>query len=154
MPPHLTTKSLFTCRSDFLHFLHKLQKSSFLGNPLNVVLPNTIGQLATSLYEFLASGCRIKGNIPEEIGNLSSLVDFYLADKELTGQIPTTIQGLQNTQRLSFANNRLTGLFPTSFCKLQHLGLLELDGNQLSGAIPECLENMSSLRYLSWGRLD
>ncbi|KAI5683155.1 hypothetical protein M9H77_04383 [Catharanthus roseus] len=141
--------------SDFLHFLHKLQKSSFLGNPLNVVLPNTIGQLATSLYEFLASGCRIKGNIPEEIGNLSSLVDFYLADKELTGQIPTTIQGLQNTQRLSFANNRLTGLFPTSFCKLQHLGLLELDGNQLSGAIPECLENMSSLRIIpeSLGRL-
>ncbi|KAI5683497.1 hypothetical protein M9H77_04725 [Catharanthus roseus] len=83
------------------------------------------------------------GRIPEEIGNLSSLIDFGLADNELTGQIPTTILGLQNILQFSFNNNQLTGYIPSNFCKLNYLGLLELDGNLLSE-----IGNLKALRML------
>ncbi|KAF5472293.1 hypothetical protein F2P56_009024 [Juglans regia] len=75
--------SLSSCK--FLR-LFSLAKSH-----LNDVLPNSIGNLSTSLQRLGLHDCNIKGNIPEEIGNLSSLIDLTLNHNELGGPIPTTI---------------------------------------------------------------
>ncbi|KAL2513234.1 putative leucine-rich repeat receptor-like protein kinase [Abeliophyllum distichum] len=60
---------------------------------LTGVVPNfaSIGNFSISLQVFRAFGCHIKGAIPDEIGNLSSLADLYIDSNHLTGFIPRTL---------------------------------------------------------------
>ncbi|KAF5462790.1 hypothetical protein F2P56_018768 [Juglans regia] len=79
-------------------------------NHLNDVLPNSVGNLSTSLQILHLHDCNIKGNIPEEIGNLSSLIALTLSHNELGGPVPTTIGRLHKLQATSFmSNNGLCG---------------------------------------------
>ncbi|XP_071918301.1 uncharacterized protein [Coffea arabica] len=114
-------------------------------NPLNGVLPASIGNLSTSLQYFNARASNIKGPIPREIGNLSSLLLISLEDNQLTGDIPRTVQDLQNLQVLSLMRNKLGGSLD-SFCKMHSLSELYLSQNQIPGIIPDCFGNMTSLR--------
>ncbi|KAJ4837188.1 hypothetical protein Tsubulata_030086 [Turnera subulata] len=63
-------------------------------NLVNTTLPASIGNLSAVLVQFSMAGCEIKGNIPGEIGNLSSLTKncqtlggggFCGANKDLGG---------------------------------------------------------------------
>ena len=117
-------------------------------NPLNGVLPSSIGNLSTSLQELRMDNCNIKGSIPREIGNLSNLIPLELQNNELTGPIPTTLGRLHNLQALRLYNNRLDGPIPSDLCHLGSLFELFLRGNELSGEIPVCIDNITSLRYL------
>ncbi|CAN4091917.1 unnamed protein product [Withania somnifera] len=117
-------------------------------NPLNGMLPASMGNLSTSLIEFYADSCKIKGRIPNEVGNLSSLLDLYLSENSLVGLIPSSIGNLRNLQRFNLRDNKLTGLIRDNICKLQHLGDIYLGQNQLSGSLPYCLGNVSSLREI------
>ncbi|PHT49590.1 hypothetical protein CQW23_09337 [Capsicum baccatum] len=58
-------------------------------NPLNGMLPDSTGNLSISLRNFYAGNCKIKGRIPNEVGNLSSLLDLDLPRNNLVGSIPT-----------------------------------------------------------------
>ncbi|KAK8710819.1 hypothetical protein V6N13_146128 [Hibiscus sabdariffa] len=103
-----------------------LRKIVLSGNPLDTMLPVSIGNLSTSLEYLELTDCRLQGNIPTEVGSLSSLVSLKLGNNALTGVIPDTIRLLKSLQSL-----QLHG------------------GNELSGAIPECLSNLTALRNLS-----
>ncbi|XP_059277128.1 probable leucine-rich repeat receptor-like protein kinase At1g35710 isoform X2 [Lycium ferocissimum] len=137
-----TTLSFLTSLSNCRHL--KLLEIS--GNPLNGVLPISLGNLSgTSLLHFKASNCIIKGEIPREIGNLSSLIDLDLSGNGLIGSIPTTISNLRFLQLFNLSHNKLSGFIGDDLCKLQNLGYLHLTQNQLSGSIPNCLGNLTSL---------
>ncbi|XP_035544973.1 receptor kinase-like protein Xa21 isoform X3 [Juglans regia] len=118
-------------------------------NPLNGVLPNSIGNLSTFLERLDLTGCNIKGNIPMDIGNLSRLTYMSLRDNDLAGPIPTTIGRLSMLEQLSLSGNRLKGPIPSDICYLGRLGELFLDGNKLSRHIPESINNLTSLRSLN-----
>ncbi|KAM3394293.1 receptor kinase-like protein Xa21 [Capsicum galapagoense] len=120
-------------------------------NPLNGMLPASIGNLSTSLIRFYANSCKVKGRIPNDFWNLSSLLDLDLSENNLAGSIPTTIGNLRNIQRLSFSNNELIGFSRDHICKLQHLGAIYLGQNQLSGSLPNCLGNITLLREIHLG---
>ncbi|KAM3238929.1 hypothetical protein P3L10_013962 [Capsicum annuum] len=62
--------SLTNCRN--------LTLLSLSRNPLNGMLPVSVGNLSTSLGKFYADRCKIKGRIPYEVGTLSNLIDFDL----------------------------------------------------------------------------
>ncbi|XP_044497502.1 receptor kinase-like protein Xa21 [Mangifera indica] len=121
------------------------------GNPLNSILPSSIGNLSVSLESIYMSESNISGNIPKEIGNLSSLVEIQLHDNELIGSIPVAIDGLKKLQGLSLENNNLEGFIPYSLCHLNELVELHLDGNKFYGSIPACLGNLTTLRKLFLG---
>ncbi|KAG8365552.1 hypothetical protein BUALT_Bualt18G0116900 [Buddleja alternifolia] len=149
---NLTTES--SSSSSELSFITSLTNCRFLIylevtlNPLNGIIPPSIGNLSTSLQYFGASNCKIKGNIPEEIGNLSNLTSLYLVNNELTGKIPFTIKHLEKLQGLSVGNNKMEGSIPDGLCNLHRLDSLSLSRNRFSGSIPECLGNVTSLRHL------
>uniref|UniRef100_A0A7N2L713 non-specific serine/threonine protein kinase n=2 Tax=Quercus lobata TaxID=97700 RepID=A0A7N2L713_QUELO len=117
-------------------------------NPLNGSLPISIGNFSTSLEEFVAFNCSLKGIIPKEIGNLGKLTALHLEDNELTGPIPTTIEGMRQLQGLFLQHNRLQGFIPDGMCNLRNLVELSLDHNELMGPIPTCWGSLSKLEKL------
>lgn len=139
--------SLMSCR--FLRYL------LVIGNPLNGFLPTSISNHSTSLEYFSARSCKIMGNIPNEIGNLSSLLFLDLSHNELIGFVPRTVRGLRHLQGLLLHSNEIRGTLDV-FCGLQSLDLVRLSQNQFYGPIPECLGNVTSLSeiHLASNKLD
>ncbi|XP_030923061.1 probable LRR receptor-like serine/threonine-protein kinase At3g47570 [Quercus lobata] len=117
-------------------------------NPLNGTLPISIGNFSTSLEEFVAFNCNIKGIIPREIGNLSNLMTLDLKNNELVGPIPFTVGGMRNLQGLYLQHNRLQRSIPNGICQLRNLDELFLNHNKLFGPIPTCWGSLSKLQKL------
>nr|AMM43047.1 LRR-RLK [Vernicia montana] len=148
---HLTIESS-TSESSFLTTLancKELRKVVLSGNPLNITLPTSIGNLSTSLEQFLANNCNSKGIIPREISNLTSLIALSLANNQFSGNIPTTIGKLEKLQVLYLQGNKLQGTIMYDLCRLRSLAYLSFGGNKLVGSIPECLGNITSLQSLN-----
>ncbi|KAM3239383.1 putative LRR receptor-like serine/threonine-protein kinase [Capsicum annuum] len=138
----------------FLTSLTNCKNLTFLdisSNPLNDMIPASTGNLSTSLRNFYANNGKIKGRIPNEVGNLSILFDLDLSGNNLVGSIPTSIGNLRDLQRFNLNSNKLTGFIGDHICKLQHLGDIYSGRNQLSGSLPYCLGNITSLREIHLG---
>ncbi|KAL8481226.1 hypothetical protein ACS0TY_027670 [Phlomoides rotata] len=138
-----------------LEFLSSLTNCPYLvrleisGNPLNGILPTSIGNLSTSLQYIYASRCNIKGVIPSEIGNLSSLIALELSENQMTGFVPRRMGNLMKLQGLFLSNNHLEGDLSTDLCAMSNLTTLYLSGNMFTGPIPACLGEVKSFRELS-----
>ncbi|VVA25190.1 PREDICTED: probable [Prunus dulcis] len=91
----------------------------------------------------------MRGNIPNDIGNLSSLMVLDMGYNQLSGSIPTSVGRLGNLQGLDLNDNKLQGYIPYQLCQLDNLAQLMLNGNQFSGSIPSCLGNIAALRIPS-----
>ncbi|CAM8991467.1 unnamed protein product [Rhodiola kirilowii] len=133
--------SLTKCRN--------LRKLGFENTALHAALPNSIGNFSSSLQQIFAYGCQLRGNIPNEIGNLSSLVTLQLWSNKLTGYIPATLGNLQDLQDLGISGNNLIGPIPIDIFRIRKLAFMRLMRNELSGAIPLEIGNLTSLRELA-----
>ncbi|XP_044476872.1 probable LRR receptor-like serine/threonine-protein kinase At3g47570 [Mangifera indica] len=120
-------------------------------NPLYGVIPLSIGNLSETLEIFVASNCKIRGNIPTEVGNLHNLMWLVLSENDLNGFIPMTMGNLLNLQGLWLNKNNFLGFIPYELCKLHMIDKLQLNDNMLSGPIPTCMANLTSLRDLQLG---
>ena len=95
---------------------------------------------------------QLKGGIPPELADLTSLKLLGLVGNGLTGPIPTWLGGLTNLEALYLWENELTGTIPAQLGSLTKLQLLTLSDNQLTGEIPPDLGNLSNLQELYlWG---
>ncbi|XP_038721954.1 probable LRR receptor-like serine/threonine-protein kinase At3g47570 [Tripterygium wilfordii] len=117
-------------------------------NPLNGILPSSIGNFSSALENVYLEYCGLKGGIPMEIGNWSNVILINLSANELTGLVPIAIGRLHNLQGLFLYDNKLQGQIPTELCQLHRSDTLSLGDNMLNGSIPACIGNLSSLRYL------
>nr|XP_027082867.1 LRR receptor-like serine/threonine-protein kinase EFR [Coffea arabica] len=137
----------------FITSLTKCKNLVFLGlgqNPLNGLLPASIGNLSATLQKLYIYSSGIKGTIPSQTGNLTNLILLALQSNQLTGGIPAAFKDLQNMQGLSVRDNNLNGTLE-NLCNLQRLAYVDLITNQFSGSLPECFGNMTSLRDLELG---
>ena len=136
----------------FLSSLTKCRDLKYLAvseNPLNGILPASIGNFSSSLQSIWAENNHIKGFIPSEIGNLSSVLFIDLGDNQLRGPIPPSIGNMKKLQRMALYENKLGGSIPNDVCRMNSLGELYLNENMLVGPIPECLGEVKSLRLLN-----
>ncbi|XP_057503586.1 probable LRR receptor-like serine/threonine-protein kinase At3g47570 isoform X1 [Actinidia eriantha] len=117
-------------------------------NQFNGILPASLGNLSTTLQRLEAFGCKLMGDFPSGIGNLSSLEVITLDSNELTGFLPETLGRLQHLERLYLEHNRLQGSIPNDLCLLNKLGDIYLSDNKLYGPIPACLGEHKPLRRL------
>ncbi|KAH9698780.1 protein kinase domain-containing protein [Citrus sinensis] len=118
-------------------------------NPLDGVLPSSIGNHSVSVEEIYMYKCNIHGRIPKEIGSLINLTTLGLGDNNLSGSLPMTLGRLKKLQGLYLQNNKFEGPIPQEFCHFSRLYEVDMNGNKLSGSIPSCLGDLNSLRILS-----
>ncbi len=88
----------------------------------------------------------LQGNIPETIGNFSTLEYLNLDGNELVGSIPTGIGQLTVLDQLRLKDNQLTTI-PDSIGQCAALTFLDLKENKIS-VIPSQLGALSNLTYL------
>ncbi|KAM3306741.1 hypothetical protein P3S67_013612 [Capsicum chacoense] len=147
---NLTSDSLLSFLTSLTN-CRNLTTLSLSLNPLNSMLPVSVGNFSMSLIKFYANNCKINGRIPNDFWNLSSLFFFHHSRNYLVRSIPTSIGNLRSLQRFNLSKNKLTGFIGDHICKLQHLGDIYMDQNQLSGSLPNCLGNITSLREIHLG---
>ncbi|KQJ93381.1 hypothetical protein BRADI_3g04187v3 [Brachypodium distachyon] len=77
------------------------------------------------------------GLIPEEIGQLKSLVILNFSSNSLSGEIPQQLCNLTNLRVLDLSNNHLTGSIPSALKNLHFLSAFNISHNDLEGPIPD-----------------
>ncbi|CAK9149859.1 unnamed protein product [Ilex paraguariensis] len=145
---NLLTSEPQSTHLDFLNSLVNSRNLEYLilgSNPLNGILPDSIGNLSSNLRVIAAESCQIKGSIPRGLGNLSSLSFLGLANNDLEGNIPPSFVGLLNLERLYLTGNNLKGPISAELCSIKSLGILHLGENMLSGSIPIFIKNLTEL---------
>ncbi|KAG0461660.1 hypothetical protein HPP92_021957 [Vanilla planifolia] len=79
----------------------------------------------------------LKGNISDQISNLSNLVSLNLSSNSLSGELPTGLVQ-KSLVRLDLSGNQLSGSIPESLGS-SNLQLVLLNNNELEGQVPEKL---------------
>jgi len=121
-----------------------LDLSNFSEKNLSEVI-DLVAKLPNLTYISFA-GCKIKGEIPSNIGQLKSLENLSFRDNNLKGFIPESLGDLTNLQYLDLSENKLIGNIPSTLGQLKSLKTLILNDNQISGSIPYSFKNLKSLR--------
>ena len=120
------------------------------GDSFSGELPPELGNL-TSLERLAIYNSPLSGEIPPELGNLTNLQELDLHHNELSGKIPPELGNLASLQDLALGENQFSGEIPPELGNLTNLQELDLHHNELSGKIPPELGNLASLQDLALG---
>ncbi|KAJ1409539.1 Leucine-rich repeat [Sesbania bispinosa] len=80
---------------------------------------------------------KLTGNIPPELGSLTSILALNISHNQLTGKIPDTFSNLLQIESLDLSFNLLSGNIPTQLSQLTFLEVFSVVHNNLSGAVPD-----------------
>ena len=124
-------------------------------NKLRGPLPEEIGDLAHLEFLWL-HGNDLSGAIPPAIGQLMKVRYLSLSENQFEGPIPPEIGGLESVDTLYLSRNNLSGPIPAEIGNLQSLVVLALFENQLTGPLPTSLGNLTKLQelFLQDNRID
>ncbi|KAL3615152.1 hypothetical protein CASFOL_040813 [Castilleja foliolosa] len=123
-----------------------LQEIDFAYNLLSGTIPRQWA--STQLVSISVLVNRLSGEIPRELGNITSLTYLNLEANHFSGPIPLDIGNLLNLKSLILSSNQLTGRLPVSFSELTSLNDFRISDNNLSGPIPDIIQNWRLLHKL------
>ncbi|XP_076901908.1 uncharacterized protein LOC143556492 [Bidens hawaiensis] len=83
------------------------------------------------------SANKFQGEIPDTIGQLTSLRSLNLSHNRLIGEIPTQMRNLTLLESLDLSSNKMTGKIPLQLTSLTSLAVVNFSHNQFHGAIPK-----------------
>ncbi|KAH8505881.1 hypothetical protein H0E87_012907 [Populus deltoides] len=124
-----------------------LQVLDLSSNVFSGEIPSDIGVLS-SLLLLNVSRNQLFGSIPSSIGDLTMIQALDLSDNRLNGSIPSEIGGAISLTELRLEKNLLTGKIPTQIKKCSSLTSLILSWNNLTGPIPVAIANLINLQYV------
>ncbi|XP_041990556.1 receptor-like protein 20 [Salvia splendens] len=78
----------------------------------------------------------ISMEIPEKIGDLSSLVYLNLSHNALTGKIAKSLGNMEDLEALDLSVNQLTEMIPVELGRINYLSVFIVSYNKLVGRIP------------------
>ena len=111
-------------------------------------IPSEVGALS-SLSQFVLDNNQLTGPIPPEIGNLNSLAVFLIDYNFFTGTLPDIFQNFERIQMMNLANNRFSGTIPDSLWNMNVVPgfrtLMELQDNNFKGSVPDEFCNRASI---------
>ncbi|KAK3004606.1 hypothetical protein RJ639_018463, partial [Escallonia herrerae] len=120
---------------------------SVLANRLSGEIPHELGNLTTLMYLNLEAN-QISGTVPPDLGKLTNLKNLILSSNRLTGKLPVTLAGLSLTD-FRINDNEFSGQIPDFIQNWKQLTRLEMHASGLEGPIPSSislLENLTELR--------
>ncbi|PON95126.1 Mitogen-activated protein kinase kinase kinase [Trema orientale] len=121
-----------------------LSSNAFFGE-----LPWDIGALS-SLQILNVSKNGIFGSIPKSIGELKTAYVLDLSENRLNGSIPSEIGRAISLKDLRLQKNSLTGKIPPQIEKCSALTSLILSQNNLTGPVPAAIANLTNLQYVDF----
>ncbi|KAL2331306.1 hypothetical protein Fmac_018887 [Flemingia macrophylla] len=124
-----------------------LEEIDLTRNYLNGTIPSEWGSSKLRIISLL--GNRLTGEIPKEIGNITTLESLVLEFNQLYGDLPPELGNLSRIQRLHLSSNNFTGELPETLAKLTTLTELRLNDNNFSGKIPDFIQGFTNLQKLS-----
>lgn len=119
-------------------------------NGLKGAIPSELGDL-TSLRVLDLQDNQLSGAPPASLGQLSRLQWLSLSRNQLSGPLPNALGQLSSLEELYFFDNQFTGTLPASLGQLSHLTSLAADSNQFTGEVPAALGQLSNLEWLWLG---
>lgn len=133
---------------------HGLEVLDLSSNSFSGEIPSDIGGLS-SLKIWNMSTNYFSGSVPVGIGELKSLCIVDLSDNKLNGSIPFELEGAISLGELRLQKNSIGGRIPDQIAKCSALTSLDLSHNKLTGSIPGAIANLTNLQHvdLSWNEL-
>ncbi|XP_055803386.1 probable LRR receptor-like serine/threonine-protein kinase RFK1 isoform X3 [Solanum dulcamara] len=125
----------------------QLNSISVLVNRLSGEIPKELGNI-TSLTYINLEGNQFSGIIPDELGKLINLKALLLSSNQLEGELPVSLSGLVNLADFRISDNNLSGPIPDFIEKWKQLTKLELHATGLEGPIPSSISLLSMLTDL------
>ncbi|KAH0678811.1 hypothetical protein KY284_019896 [Solanum tuberosum] len=152
------------CELLFLNSLTDCMMLKYLqvgSNPLNGVLPNSIGNLSSTIQNIYIRDAYINGLILTSIGNMSGLTAIDIEGNNLAGSIPPDIGSNKFSSKfllclwkmsgllyLDVSLNSIEGELPSDIGALKAIVELHLSSNHFSGMIPSRFGELQNLQYL------
>ncbi|KAA8519598.1 hypothetical protein F0562_013957 [Nyssa sinensis] len=123
-----------------------LRDIDFAYNYLSGKIPSEWASTQLNSISVLAN--RLSGEIPVELGNITSLTSLTLEANQFSGTVPPELGKLINLRILLLSSNQLTGMLPMSFSGLRNLTDFRINDNNFNGAIPNFIQNWKQLTRL------
>ncbi|GLT31725.1 hypothetical protein SLA2020_064400 [Shorea laevis] len=121
---------------------------SLSANKLSGDIPSSFCDANNQLMLLDLSNNCLRGTVPTNLGNCTSLIFLNLGGNNLIGQIPKELEGAKNLNYLDISGNLFDGSFPSVLHKLQRLMVLNLGSNRFEGSIPRYIGDLQDLRIL------
>ncbi|PON32269.1 LRR domain containing protein, partial [Parasponia andersonii] len=131
----------------FLGALSKLRYLRLSNAEIVGEIPPQLGNLSSLEIETLYLGYNnLTGDIPSSLMNCTELVVLDVGENKLSGHVPTWISNIPNLVILSLRSNHFYRSIPSSLFEVLNLQLLDLSSNNLSRSLPNCLGNFTTMK--------
>nr|XP_027069870.1 probable leucine-rich repeat receptor-like protein kinase At1g35710 isoform X1 [Coffea arabica] len=138
-----------------LGLLSNLDFLDLNSNYFSGVIPPALSNLTKLSRLYIHWNPAIRGVLPEEIGNLKSLLELDLSYNGISGSIPPTLGQLSNLYSLDLSTNHFSGTIPLALFNLTNLSRLDIHWNPaIGGFLSEEVRNLKSLVEVDFSGLN